>query len=83
MTALDIISERPGLQVDVLEPGVPVRAGSSAATIGEVIELDTEGLENYFFADWNPTLIDLLVVAGAAEYCDAVKRRLVHQWAYM
>lgn len=66
MTALTLIGEQPAFLVDVLEPGVNVRAGSSAAVIGEVIELDTEGLENYFFADWNPTLIDLLVVAGAA-----------------
>lgn len=81
MTALNVVRGQPTFLVDVLEPGVTIRTGSSAAVIGEVIELDTEGLENYFFADWNPTLIDLLVVAGAAEFCDAVKRRPLHQWS--
>ena len=80
MTVLNIVGEQPTFLVDVLEPGVAVRAGSSAAYIGEVIELDTEGLENYFFADGDSVLIDLLVVAGAAEFCDG-KRRPLHQWS--
>lgn len=81
MTLLDVADDRPAFSVDVVEPGVALRSGASAARLGEVIELDTEGLENYFFADWSPNLIDLLVVAGAAEYCDAVKRRLLHHWS--
>lgn len=80
MTVLNDAFERPTFFVDIVEPGASVRAGASAAIIGEVIELDIAGLENYFFADWNSTLIDLLVVAGAAEFCDAVKRRPLHTW---
>lgn len=81
MTAPKPLTDRPVFLVDVLEPQVAGRRGATAAVIGEVIELDTQGLENYFFADWNATLIDLLVVAGAAEFCDAVRRRPLHHWS--
>lgn len=81
MTAVNSAAERQSFLVDVLEVGTSLRDGASAAAIGDVIELDTEGLENYFFADWNPVLVDLLVVAGAAEFCDAVKRRPLHNWS--
>ena len=61
--------------VDAIEPGQAVRAGARGVFLGEAINLTIEGLKDFFFADWRPDLIDLLVVAAAVEYCDlSVKR---------
>jgi hypothetical protein len=73
--------EMPTLVVDALEPGAALRQGAIGAPIGSVIQLDTQGLESYFFADWNPVLVDLLVVAAAAEFCDVARRRPQFSWS--
>ncbi|HEX5777058.1 MAG TPA: hypothetical protein VFX95_10310, partial [Caulobacteraceae bacterium] len=81
MTAVHLdIDVPPALVVDVLEPGAQSRDGAIAAVIGQALQLDTEGLESYFFADWDAALVDLLVVAAAAEYCDFVQRRPQYSW---
>lgn len=80
MTALSFEAAVPSLVLDALEAGVAVRDGAVAAAIGETLQLDTGGLESYFFADWNPILVDLLVVAAAADYCDVVRRRPTFTW---
>jgi hypothetical protein len=67
--------------VDVLEPGGQVREGAELAALGDAIRLTTEGLETYFFSKWRPDLFDLLVVAAAAEYCDAAKARSTVSWS--
>lgn len=67
--------------VDVLEPGVRVRDEAQLAKLGDAIRLSTEGLETYFFSKWRPVLFDLLVVAAAAEYCDAAKARSTVSWS--
>lgn len=71
----------PSLTLDALEPGAALRDGAVYAPIGQVLQLDTQGLESYFFADWNPVLIDLLVVAAAAEFCDVLRRRPEYTWS--
>lgn len=71
----------PSLVLDALEPGTPLRHGAIGAPIGEVLQLETEGLESYFFADWNPVLVDLLVVAAAAEFCDIRRARPEYSWS--
>ncbi len=68
------------LYVDVVDAGARVRDGADRAELGVAIQLSTEGLESYFFADWRPILFDLLVVAAAAEYCDAAKARSTVSW---
>jgi len=67
--------------VDAVEPGARLRPGASAAVIGVDLRLSISGLESYFFAQWQPALFDLFVVAAAAEYCDVVKRRPALGWA--
>lgn len=67
--------------VDVVELGTRVRHGAERAALGDAIRLSTEGLETYFFSKWRPDLFDLLVVASAAEYCDAAKARSTVSWS--
>jgi 7-cyano-7-deazaguanine synthase in queuosine biosynthesis len=67
--------------VDVVEHGTGVRDGADCAALGHAIHLSTEGLETYFFSKWRPELFDLLVVAAAAEYCDAAKARSTVSWS--
>jgi 7-cyano-7-deazaguanine synthase in queuosine biosynthesis len=69
------------LFVDVLDDGIDVRQGAELVRLGDAIRLSTEGLETYFFANWRPALFDLLVVAGAAEYCDGVEARSTISWS--
>jgi hypothetical protein len=67
--------------VDAIEPGQAVRAGARGVFLGEAINLTIEGLKDFFFADWRPDLIDLLVVAAAVEYCDLSVKRPALGWA--
>lgn len=81
MNAVALNVDAPSLILDALEPGSPLREGAVGAPIGDVLQLDTQGLESYFFGDWNPVLVDLLVVAAAAEFCDVVRRRPEFSWS--
>ena len=81
MNAISLNIDMPSLVIDALEPGAPLRDGAVGAPIGQVLQLDTRGLESYFFADWNPVLVDLLVVAAAAEFCDVSRRRPEYTWS--
>jgi hypothetical protein len=81
LNAITLNIKVPTLLVDALEPDEALRDGAVAAPIGTVLKLDTHGLESYFFADWNPVLVDLLVVAAAAEYCDVARRRPQLRWS--
>lgn len=76
-----IALDMPGHCVDALEPGATARSGVVVAPIGQAIQFDTRGLESYFFANWNPVLVDLLVVAAVAELCDVAHRRPQHSWS--
>ncbi|MGF6233635.1 7-cyano-7-deazaguanine synthase in queuosine biosynthesis [Inquilinus ginsengisoli] len=67
--------------LDAIEPGVRARPGAAIAVIGRNLEMSIAGLKAYFFAEWQTKLVDLLVVAAAAEYCDVVKRRPALGWA--
>lgn len=69
------------MSVDVVEHGLRIREGAERAALGEAVRLSTEGLETYFFSKWRPELFDLLVVAAAAEYCDAAKARSTVSWS--
>jgi hypothetical protein len=71
----------PALVVDALEPGATLREGAIGAPIGSVLQLDTQGLESYFFAEWSPVLVDLLVVAAVTEFCDVMRQRPQFSWS--
>ncbi|MBQ1562844.1 MULTISPECIES: 7-cyano-7-deazaguanine synthase [unclassified Caulobacter] len=81
MTALAIRLVDETMFVDVVDEGVRVRDEAELAALGDAIRLSTEGLETYFFSKWRPELFDLLVVAAAAEYCDAAKARSTVSWS--
>lgn len=81
MNAIALDFDMPSLVLDALEPGTPLRDGAIGAPIGQVLQLETAGLESYFFADWNPVLVDLLVVAAAAEFCDVRRARPEYSWS--
>jgi 7-cyano-7-deazaguanine synthase in queuosine biosynthesis len=66
--------------VDAITTKEVARRGALVARIGENIHLTTNGLESYFFAESNPVLLDLLIVAAAIEYCDIVFRRPAWGW---
>lgn len=68
-------------KVDVVPHGHRVRSGTTTAWIGETIKFSTEGLESYFYSGWRPDLFDLLVVAGAIEFCDVSHSRPELGWA--
>ena len=81
MNAVAFDIERPMLMVDALELGSAGREGAMPGPIGAVLKLDTQGLASYFFADWDPVLVDLLVVAAVAEFCDVARRRPQLTWS--
>ena len=81
MNAIALDIEMPSLVLDALEPGTALRDGAVGAPIGQTLQLDTVGLETYFFADWNPVLVDLLVIAAAAEFCDIRRARPEYTWS--
>lgn len=68
-------------RVDVVEPDCRTRHGAVRCAIGEHIRFSTEGLQTYFFATWNATAVDLLLVAAAVEFCDRWKTRPAQGWA--
>ena len=66
--------------VDAVLDGDAVRPGATVARVDKDIKFSIEGLEAYFFAEWNPVLVDLLLVAAAVEFCDRSTRRPKHGW---
>lgn len=75
------VAEATPHRIDAIEPAQPARLGASRAALGEAINLSIEGLKDFFFADWRPDLIDLLVVAAAVEFCDLSIKRPALGWA--
>ena len=69
------------VRVDVVDAGRSARRGTRQCEIGRNITFSTAGLESWFFADSNPAVFDLLVVAAAVEFCDKLKARPVHGWS--
>ncbi len=75
------VADVPPHRIDAIELGYPVRDGARGVILGEEINLSIEGLKDFFFADWRPDLIDLLVVAAAVEFCDVSVKRPALGWA--
>ena len=69
------------VRVDVVETGRSARRGTLRCEIGRNIKFSTAGLESWFFANSDPAVFDLLVVAAAVEFCDKLKGRPVHGWS--
>lgn len=68
--------------IHVVEPGCRKKRGAIQCIEGRHVEFDSTGLESYFFrSDWNPDLYDLLLLAGAVEFCDRTIRRPAMDWS--
>jgi len=66
------------MRVDVAEPNVPSQKGWLRCEIGANVSFNTEKMESYFFARWEPVLYDALLVAAAVEFCDKTGRLLAN-----
>jgi 7-cyano-7-deazaguanine synthase in queuosine biosynthesis len=65
----------PGARVDVVEKGRIAREGRVTCEIGAHINVEPSLLASYFLAEWDPIVLDALLVAAGVEFCDKVKRR--------
>ena len=70
----------PTDRVDVVESGGQVRRHRVKCEIGQNLRIDTELIESYCLAEWDPTVFDALVVGAAVQFCDHSKRRLSVRW---
>ena len=66
--------------VDVVESGTSPRRNRVRCEIGEDVQLDANGLQNYCFARRDERVYDALVVAAAVEFCDRTNRRPLTRW---
>jgi Queuosine biosynthesis protein QueC len=64
----------------VAERGRPTGKGAVRCEIGENVKFSTESLESYFFAGWDATAFDALLVAAAVEFADRTQRRGAYLW---
>jgi len=76
----DTLAWRPALAVDVVEAGAKARRGRLRCELGTNITFNLADLESYFFAEWNPTAYDALLVAAAVEFADRTQRRSTVNW---
>lgn len=68
--------------IQVVEPGGAKKRGVIHCVEGRHVAFDSTGLESYFFrSDWNPALYDLLLLAGAVEFCDRIVCRSTLHWS--
>lgn len=74
------LATMPNYQVDVLEGVGRARRGAIRCDIGKHMTFTTEGLESYFFAEWNLVIVDALLVAASVEFCDKTLRRPSATW---
>lgn len=70
----------PALNVDVVEEGGRARRGWMRCALGDHITFKADKLASYFFAPWNLTVHDALLVAAAAEFCDRTRSRPSNGW---
>ncbi|MBI3329869.1 MAG: 7-cyano-7-deazaguanine synthase [Nitrospinae bacterium] len=70
----------PSIQVDVVEPGIAARPGMLRCVVSKHLWFDTAKMESYFFAQWEPVLYDVLLLAAAVEFCDITRHRPAHSW---
>lgn len=70
----------PVLAIDVVEAGARARRGWLRCELGNNITFNLADLETYFFAEWNPTAYDALLVAAAVEFADKTQRRPGLTW---
>jgi hypothetical protein len=73
-------NDLPEIKVNVIERAGSTRKQWINCRIGEHLQLETDDLASYFFAQWEPIVFDLLLLAAAVEFCDKVKKRPKLGW---
>ena len=71
---------RPKISVAVVEKRKRSEK-RNCCVIGEHIQFNEKGLLSYCFADWQPVVFDMLVVAAAVEFCDRLQKRPALGWS--
>lgn len=67
-------------EVVVLAPGQRTRRNCLIARVDTEIRFDTEALESYAFAPWDPLVYDTMLFAASVEYADRMVRRPRRSW---
>lgn len=80
MTNLTSALPVPRLAVDVAETGRDSKKGYVRCEVGRDIRFNTDKLESYCFANWEPVTYDALLLAGAVEFADRSCRRSQLSW---
>jgi 7-cyano-7-deazaguanine synthase in queuosine biosynthesis len=73
--------ETPVYRVRVVEKDEQDQPGIIQCRIGINISFDLEALASYCSTDYEPVIVDLLLLAAAVEFCDRTLRRRSGEWA--
>ena len=66
--------------IHVADARVRSPKGAQRCEIDTDVAFETESLESYFFATWEPIAFDALLLAGAVDYADRSVRRTAYVW---
>ncbi len=81
MTVTAYKTKIPDRAIDVVETGESAQKGHIAFRLDHDLEFNTEALQSYAFARWQPLIYDAMVVAAAIEFADLAIKRPSRSWA--
>ena len=74
MTVTPYKAKIPERAIDITEIGKTIRKGSIVFNLDRDLEFNTEALQSYMFAAWEPVIYDAMVLAAAIEFADLARR---------
>lgn len=80
MTVTAYKARIPERAIDVVESGRRPRKGRIAFDLRSDLEFNTDALQSYAFARWEPVIYDAMVVAAAIEFADRAVKRPTRGW---
>ncbi|MBS0251112.1 MAG: 7-cyano-7-deazaguanine synthase [Proteobacteria bacterium] len=72
--------QTPVLRVEILEANQSPKSGWTGCALDRNIRFSTDSLESYCFADWQPVVYDMLLLAAAVEFSDKSCKRPGYGW---
>jgi hypothetical protein len=81
MTVTAYKAKIPERAIDVAESGRRPRKGRIAFDLSRDLEFNTDALQSYAFARWEPVIYDAMIVAAAIEFADRAIKRPTRGWA--
>lgn len=81
MTVTAYKAKIPERAIDVVESGRKPRKGRIAFDLRHDLEFNTDALQSYAFARWEPVIYDAMVVAAVIEFADRTVKRPTRGWA--